>query len=166
VACSTPISLAAASASLVVRILLTEMSSSVDVVFGAVRMANFPPNSQPRQGSDRDRDKLADVNKRQQLIGLRGARSYRFNYYWNNSPTLTVFCPPAMYESDSDWTEKEDDEYKASAGTRPTKAGPSPQKSGGYRIKNVLKVPRPTTYTTQAIYGVFRVLAGWVTWLK
>lgn len=71
-----------------------------------------------------------------------------------------------MYESDSDWTEKEDGEYKPSSGTRSPKTGSSPQKLGGYRITNVLKVPRPTTYTTQAIYGVFRALAGWFTWLK
>lgn len=64
-----------------------------------------------------------------------------------------------MYESDSDWTE-DDSEYKAPTGARSSKTGPNAQKQGGYRIKGVLKVPRPTTYTTQAIYGAFLHVYG------
>jgi hypothetical protein len=64
-----------------------------------------------------------------------------------------------MYESESDLTE-DDGDFKPSTSARSRKTGPSPQKQGGYRIKGVLKVPRPTTYTTQAIYGAFLWLGG------
>ena len=56
------------------------------------------------------------------------------------------------YDSDSDLTE-DDGDYRPSISSRSKKTGAAPQKQGGYRIKGVLKVPRPTTYTTQAIYG-------------
>jgi hypothetical protein len=65
-----------------------------------------------------------------------------------------------MYDSDSDITE-DDGDYKASTNTaRSRKAGSASQSKGGYRIKGVLKVPRPTTYTTQAIYGAFLCVGG------
>jgi hypothetical protein len=52
----------------------------------------------------------------------------------------------------SDLTEIEsDEEYKAKP---KKKTGPKvAAKDGSYRIKNVLKVPRATTYTAQALYG-------------
>ncbi|KIM81490.1 hypothetical protein PILCRDRAFT_821276 [Piloderma croceum F 1598] len=56
-----------------------------------------------------------------------------------------------MYDSDSDLTE-DDGDYRPSISSRSKKTGAAAQKQGGYRIKGVLKVPRPTTYTTQAIY--------------
>lgn len=60
-----------------------------------------------------------------------------------------------MYEGESDVTDNEDlDSFKPMAGPRKKRTGQDAQK-GGYRIKNVLKVPRPTTYTTQALYGVY-----------
>jgi hypothetical protein len=64
-----------------------------------------------------------------------------------------------MYDSDSDLTE-DDGDYKPSISSRSKKTGAATQKQGGYRIKGVLKVPRPTTYTTQAIYGVSLRVGG------
>ena len=57
-----------------------------------------------------------------------------------------------MYDSESDLTEGDGD-YKPSVGSRSKNTRFTVQKQSGYRIKGVLKVPRPTTYTTQAIYG-------------
>jgi hypothetical protein len=77
---------------------------------------------------------------------------YPANLSSTSSPPYSL---PFMYESDSDSTEDGSLDYKPSLGARSRKTGHSPQKQGGYRIKGVLKVPRPTTYTTQAIYGAF-----------
>jgi hypothetical protein len=51
----------------------------------------------------------------------------------------------------SDLTDLDSDDYKE----KPSKKKPNgtAQKSGGYKIKNALKVPRATTYTAQALYG-------------
>ena len=52
----------------------------------------------------------------------------------------------------SDLTDLESDEYTESKGKKKSKT-----KSGGkssYRIRNALKVPRATTYTAQALYGM------------
>lgn len=64
-----------------------------------------------------------------------------------------------MYDSDSDLTE-DDGDYRPSISSRSRKTGAAPQKQSGYRIKGVLKVPRPTTYTTQAIYGASLRVGG------
>ena len=65
-----------------------------------------------------------------------------------------------MYNSESELTEDDGDYYQPSTSTRTRNKGPDSQKHGGYRIKGVLKVPRPTTYTTQAIYGAFLRVGG------
>jgi len=43
-----------------------------------------------------------------------------------------------------------EDELLESSSTRPKGDKAS---NGGYKLKNVLKLPRATTYTTQALYG-------------
>ena len=52
----------------------------------------------------------------------------------------------------SDLTDLESDDYTESKGRKKsaTKSGGKP----GYKIKNALKVPRATTYTAQALYGM------------
>ena len=52
----------------------------------------------------------------------------------------------------SDLTDLESDEYKEKPKRK--QAGKT-AKDNGYRIKNVLKVPRATTYTAQALYGTW-----------
>ncbi|KAF8873898.1 hypothetical protein BD779DRAFT_1664324 [Infundibulicybe gibba] len=57
-----------------------------------------------------------------------------------------------MLDDDSDLTEIEDDEeYKE---RKPSSSKKAPIVSS-YRIRKVLKVPRATTYTAQALYGAF-----------
>ncbi|KAF7976870.1 hypothetical protein HWV62_5397 [Athelia sp. TMB] len=56
-----------------------------------------------------------------------------------------------MYESESELTEEEDEFEEKPTKTRAKKVA-NTKKSSNYRIQNVLKVPRPTTYTTQALY--------------
>ena len=56
--------------------------------------------------------------------------------------------------SDDDFSDLTDldspDEYKEKP---KKKTNNKTAKDGGYRIRNVLKVPRATTYTAQALYG-------------
>ena len=56
--------------------------------------------------------------------------------------------------SDDDFSDLTDldsaDEYKEKP---KKKSNYKTTKDGGYRIRNVLKVPRATTYTAQALYG-------------
>ncbi|KAG6859872.1 hypothetical protein C0995_002632 [Termitomyces sp. Mi166 len=56
-------------------------------------------------------------------------------------------------EAYSDLTDlsEEDDEYGGSS-SKSKKKGRNSSPSGGYRIRNALKVPRATTYTAQALY--------------
>lgn len=53
-----------------------------------------------------------------------------------------------MDDEGSELTDLDSDDYQD---TKKTKSKP---KSGGYKIRNALKVPRATTYTAQALYGV------------
>ena len=67
-----------------------------------------------------------------------------------------------MYEDDdvSDLTEISDEEYGAPKSNKKSssKTKSTANATGGFRIKNALKVPRPTTYTVQALYGAFLIL--------
>lgn len=54
-------------------------------------------------------------------------------------------------EDYSDLTDIESDDDHPKKKTKNS----GPKERGGYRIKKALKVPRATTYTAQALYGVF-----------
>jgi len=54
----------------------------------------------------------------------------------------------------SDLTDIDNDEYgPSSSRKKSSKSNSSASAAGGFRVKNALKVPRPTTYTVQALYG-------------
>lgn len=56
----------------------------------------------------------------------------------------------------SDYEEGEylEDEYEELEPTTSGKRTRGGGKAGGYQLKNVLKLPRATTYSTQALYGM------------
>lgn len=74
--------------------------------------------------------------------------------------SLFSLAPPffnsfrAMNSDDdySDLTDIDSGEYEEKPKKKKGKSSVA-AKEGGYRLKNVLKVPRATTYTTQALYG-------------
>ena len=56
----------------------------------------------------------------------------------------------------SDLTDVGDEEYgPSSSRKKSSKSNSSASTAGGFRVKNALKVPRPTTYTVQALYGPY-----------
>lgn len=86
------------------------------------------------------------------VCAMKGKHGHLHNL---TSTHLASICFVAM-DSSSELTDIESDDYEATVKKRGRKASKKDHK--GWRLKNVLKVPRATTYTAQALYGESDVL--------
>src|SRR5688572_11781205 len=79
--------------------------------------------------------------------------------------TIIIIMPNKADDDDfSDLTSLDDDGSDFGASTSKKKKKKTGQSSGGYKIKNALRVPRATTYTAQSLYGTSLFLFSWRKW--